>query len=404
MKKPKNLKTDEESNSLKTSTKAGKPLKKTGVLKADEESNSLKTSTKAGKPLKKTGVLKADEESNSLKTKDGDNQMEKGTKSQIKKGPAKNDTLSDINDLSKKDTKSQQIPLAQTGITKIVSEEDTLVVKAKSQRKNPAVLLLLNGPAHLVGFSWPLKNLVTNVGRSQRLNDINIPHNSLSKSHFQIIREKGKFYIVDLKSTNKTYINDREIEPYQKIALQNNAYIQASSLSFKFLDKGNIESFASKQVSIKAHTDSLTKAGNRHLLKTNGPRYFSENSTLSLIVFDIDDFKIINDNFGHSAGDYVLKILSKYVRKIIREEDMFIRYGGDEFCLFSPHPLSVAENIASRIKNKLKKNKFIFKEQPISVDISIGLAEKSLADKKWEDIYHRADQQSYENKKKKKAS
>ena len=263
--------------------------------------------------------------------------------------------------------------------------------------------MLLNGPKDLIGHFWPLKNLVTSVGRSKRLNNIPIAHNNLSKSHFQIIKEKECFYLVDLRSTNKTYLNDEKVEPYKKVLLENNFYIRAGNLVFKFLSEGSIEFFSSKQILSKAQTDSLTGAGNRQLLKIKGPEYFFSAQKLSLIVFDIDNFKTINDNFGHMAGDHVLQNLSKFVLKIIREEDLFIRYGGDEFCIFTPRALSIAENIADRINQKLQMNGFVFKDQKIQVDISIGLAEKKSSDKAWEDIYHRADQQSYEKKQRKKA-
>lgn len=290
-----------------------------------------------------------------------------------------------------------------TGVTKIVDEDDTLVMRMESNKDFPASLLLLNGPENLIGFSWTLRNMLTSVGRSQRLNDISISHKSLSKTHFQIINEEGSFSIVDLKSTNKTYVNDKEIEPYQKIPLKNNSYIRASHVVFKFLDKGNIEAFSSKQILNTAQTDSLTGASNRHLLKTAGPEYFLSNEKVSLIVFDIDDFKSINDNFGHIAGDHVLKNISKCVMEIIRTGDLFIRYGGDEFCLFTPNSLPIAENIAHRMREKIQKNDFLFDNQKIPVDISIGVAEKEPSDTMWEDIYKRADKKSYEQKKKKKA-
>ena len=302
-------------------------------------------------------------------------------------------------------TESKVHPTGYTEATRIVEiddNEDTVGMQEELAKEAPASLLLLNGPKDLVGHSWPLVNPITSIGRSQRLNDISISHNSLSKTHFQILIEKGKLYIVDLRSTNKTYINDILAEPYQKIALKNNAYIRASSLIFKFLDKGSIEFFSSMQILSKAQTDSLTGAGNRQLLKIKGSEYFFSKKTLSLIVFDIDNFKVINDSFGHMAGDYILRTLSIYVLDIIRDGDMFIRYGGDEFCIFTPNPLSIANNIADRIKQKIQTNIFVFRNQNIPLSISIGIAEKSPEDKAWEDIYHRADELSYKQKKRKK--
>ena len=298
----------------------------------------------------------------------------------------------------------EQTQLSTMDFTRVMEEEDTLVLENKKRSEFPASLVMLSGPKDLIGMSWTLEKPLMGVGRSARLNEISISHESLSKSHFQILKEGELFYILDLKSTNKTYLDDSEIEPYKKIPLKNNSYIKASSLIFKFLDKGNIEVFSSQQVLSMAQTDSLTGIGNRQLLQVKGPEYFlDKRRTLSLIVFDVDDFKSINDNLGHLAGDYVLSSLSKVILKLIREGDIFIRYGGDEFCLLTPNSFSVTAIIADRIKQEIANYPFVFKEQKISVDISIGLAERLETDHSWEDIYHRADKMSYERKRKKKS-
>ena len=288
--------------------------------------------------------------------------------------------------------------------TRVIEEEDTLVLENKKRSEYPASLVMLSGPKDLIGMSWILEKPLIGVGRSSRLNDISVPYESLSKSHFQIIREGKNFYVLDLKSTNQTYLDDNLLKPYQKTPLKNNAYIKASSLIFKFLDEGNIETFSSQEVLSKAQTDSLTGVGNRSLLKVKGTEYFlNKSQPLSLIVFDIDDFKFINDSLGHLAGDYVLKSLSQCVLQLIRKGDVFIRYGGDEFCLLTPYSFSSAVSIASRIEKEIENYSFTLKGQKISVGISIGWAERLETDRSLEDIYHRADKMSYENKKKKKS-
>ena len=293
---------------------------------------------------------------------------------------------------------------ATMDFTRVLDEEDTLVLENKKRQEYPASLVMLSGPQDLIGMSWSLEKPVVGVGRSSRLNKISIAYESLSKSHFQILKEKDSFYLIDLNSTNKTYLDDNPIEPYKKIPLQNNSYIKASSVIFKFLDKGNIESFSSQQVLSKAQTDPLTGIGNRQLLKIKGPEYFlNKQRPLSLIVFDIDNFKSINDSLGHLAGDSVLKSLSKCVLKLIREGDLFIRYGGDEFCLLTPNAFSTAVLIADRIKQEVLAYSFAFKSKKISLDVSIGLAERLELDRSWEDIYHRADKMSYKRKKSKKS-
>ena len=303
-----------------------------------------------------------------------------------------------------KNESKEQTFYSATDFTRVLDEEDTLVLKNKKSKELPAVLVMLSGPKELIGMSWSLEKPIVSLGRSNRLNDIGIPYESLSKSHFQIKKEGDDFYISDLKSTNKTYLDDQPIEPYKKIPLKNNSYIKASSLIFKFLDKGNIEAFSSQEVLSKAHTDSLTEIGNRQLLQIKASEYFlDKKQALSLIVFDIDDFKSINDNLGHLAGDYILKSLSQIILALIRDRDVFIRYGGDEFCILSPSVFDSAMIIVDRIKQEVANYPFTFKNQKISVGISIGLAERNKEDRSWEDIYHRADKMSYERKRNKKA-
>ena len=329
---------------------------------------------------------------------------------QQKPGEGSQDTItsSSLNSFESETTLKKQQHLnqdeerTQTEATELMTKNKKAELFLQEDSKNKPTLWLLSGSKELIGVSWPLKNLVTSIGRSKRLNDVVINHKHLSKIHFQIIKEKDKFYIIDLKSTNKTYINDDELPSYQKTLLENNFYIRAGDLVFKFLSKGNIEFLSAKKLLSKSQTDPLTGAGNRYMLNTKGCEYFLSAKKLSLIVFDIDNFKNINDRLGHTGGDYVLKNLSQLVLEVIREGDLFIRYGGDEFCIFTPNSISIAGNIADRIKQKIQIKKFTFKKQIIEMSISVGLAEKKSQDKSWEDIYHRADQQSYERKRKKK--
>ena len=289
-----------------------------------------------------------------------------------------------------------------TEVTIAINKEDTLMNILKKSEQSPASLVLLNGPKDLIGHIWILDKEVSSVGRSRKMNEIYIPQDNLSKVHFKIVRKKNQFYVVDMKSTNKTLLNKKVLVPYEENPLENNHYIQASSLIFKFLAQGNIETFSSKNILDKSYIDALTEAGNRRFLEVEGANYFLSHKQLSLIVFDVDDFKFINDTYGHSAGDYVLQHLSLQIRKTLRDQDLFIRYGGDEFCIFTPNPLPIAQNMIERIKQKIKEETPMYKNKKIEVNISVGLSEKKKTDKTWEDIYYRADQESYENKRNKK--
>lgn len=108
----------------------------------------------------------------------------------------------------------------------------------------------------------------------------------------------------------------------------------------------------------KVFRDPLTRAYNRHALENKLPSRLSEvklKGTISCIaIVDIDNFKEINDNFGHKAGDAVLKYLATRVKKELREDDLFIRTGGDEFLIYL-HDIREEKNASNFIKRIFDK-------------------------------------------------
>ncbi len=116
-----------------------------------------------------------------------------------------------------------------------------------------------------------------------------------------------------------------------------------------------------------------------------------------LIFFDLDDFKQINDSFGHIAGDYVLKEVCDCVAEKLSEQDLLGRIGGEEFAIFisgiSPdEALKTAEILRSGIEG----HDFEFQEQPLHVTVSIGLA--TGRGKSFQQLYQRADDMLYKAK------
>lgn len=280
-----------------------------------------------------------------------------------------------------------------------ISEGETLNMKLSEEADDcPASLLLLVGPKELVGVSWSLVKPITTIGRSNRLSDVSIKNDHLSKSHFQISKKEKNFYIRDLNSTNKTYLNEEPLEAYTEIPLKNNSHVRAGHVIFKFLEEGNIESISSRQLLDKAQRDSLTGAGNRQYLKVKGVEFFKSSHELSLVVFDVNNFKHINDTYGHLAGDFVLKTISQLAKEVVRGNDTFFRYGGDEFCIFIPSSFDIAKKVAERLDEKIKNYTFSFEGSNFKTSLSIGVAQRQEADKKWQQIYARADKDCYQQK------
>jgi diguanylate cyclase (GGDEF)-like protein/PAS domain S-box-containing protein len=124
-----------------------------------------------------------------------------------------------------------------------------------------------------------------------------------------------------------------------------------------------------------SQTDSMLKIFNRGKLlaelRSEIKKFKRYNSNLSIIMFDIDHFKGINDNFGHDAGDMVLKKLTSLVLKEIRNTDVFARWGGEEFIVLLPNtPINGATEFAERLRKKIEQTDF---KNPENVTVSLGV-------------------------------
>ena len=153
-----------------------------------------------------------------------------------------------------------------------------------------------------------------------------------------------------------------------------------------------------------AYTDSLTGANNRRYFTDVAEREFNnsmaESSPFSLIMLDIDDFKMINDNFGHVVGDGVLKILVSRIRHILRKNVVVARYGGEEFVIMMPNiPEEGAERTAWRIMKNIEGSKFLVEGVKVPVTVSMGIAGRTDADDNLTAVIVKADKALYEAKK-----
>lgn len=284
-----------------------------------------------------------------------------------------------------------------------VLPSDTFKLRIAQAGQAPPALVLLVGPAESVGRQWPLEDTDRIIGRAPNAH-VFVDDRSVSKFHAKLVLSAGDVSIIDLESTNKTVVNGKMIQPLVPVKLHNNDQIKVGNIIFKFLERGSIETVASAQTFDRSQTDALTSIANRGALNTQAPESFKRAALigipLSLLIFDIDRFKSVNDTYGHTAGDYVLQEVAKVVRdKLIRGNDFFARSGGEEFCLLllgTPPPL--AEEIAERIRATIENHTFMFEGTVIPITISLGVAYKMEADTAWEEIYERADKAMYHSK------
>jgi len=119
---------------------------------------------------------------------------------------------------------------------------------------------------------------------------------------------------------------------------------------------------------------------------------------LSFAILDIDDFKDVNDTYGHLAGDYILVELTKRIQGVIRSGDFFARWGGEEFVvIFNDCSVNTAFEIADRIRQVAINNSIVYEKQAIVITLSIGLTSFSQHDSSIE-IIKRADKALYSAK------
>lgn len=154
-----------------------------------------------------------------------------------------------------------------------------------------------------------------------------------------------------------------------------------------------------------AQKDGLTGALSRQYLMSRFMAEFQsakhDENKLSVAMMDIDKFKQINDIYGHIEGDNALKMFASVVKEVVRQDDLFGRYGGDEFVIIFPNSnIEMAQKIMDRITNSLKTVLLNVANDKIELSISVGICE--LTDETSPDeMINKADKTMYESKKNK---
>jgi len=165
------------------------------------------------------------------------------------------------------------------------------------------------------------------------------------------------------------------------------------------INKINFMYSHTKQMSVR---DPLTKLFNRRHFEEEFEREYKRakryKSDLSLAVIDIDFFKKINDTYGHSCGDYVLKEIAYIMNKNFRQTDNIFRYGGEEFIvILTETPSQTAQVPLERLRKKIENNNFRFDNKDLKVTISIGVTSDTSFENAWE-MFDDADKALYKAK------
>lgn len=227
-----------------------------------------------------------------------------------------------------------------------------------------------------MGSRYSLTTLPVVLGRDETCR-VRLDDDSVSRRHACIQMDGDEFSIADLKSTNGTFVNDARVERQK---LKDGDYLHIGNCICRFLAGGNVEAQYHEEIHRLTIIDALTEIYNRrHLLELLSQELASSaryRRPLALLLFDIDHFKAINDEFGLLAGDFTLRELAGFIKKAIRQEDVFGRYGGEEFGLVMPetgrqHALECAERLRALVESHV----FQFENRTYQVTISLGVTD-----------------------------
>lgn len=199
-----------------------------------------------------------------------------------------------------------------------------------------------------------------------------VEHDSLSLDGYGAVGGVGYVYWESPRVTNI-------VTPYLVVILAS-LLIVIVSLARLILNKNFRDTTKYQEKLLKAAmTDPLTRAANRSFFMETGEKEFllqsQQQNHLSVLIFDLDHFKAVNDHYGHSAGDEALKHFTRICQNAVRGTDLFGRLGGEEFALILPGAGPVkGEELAERIRASLNGSPLVINGQMIDLTVSVGVA------------------------------
>ncbi len=238
-----------------------------------------------------------------------------------------------------------------------------------------AVLLRTDrrGCGQLVG----LRGDRTRLGRSWEA-DARIEDAAVSRAHAEVVSERGQFFITDLGSANGTFVNDRRVE---RAPLEDGNVVRLGTrvtLRFNLVEED--EKQALSYLHELGHYDPLTRVHNRRYLAEHlaAEIAFAErhHTSISIVLFDIDRFKQVNDQHGHQVGDQALERVAAVAAAQIRTVDVIARLGGEEFMVvLRSTPVGGAEALAERIRRAVAQTVLVAPDSSaFHVTLSAGCA------------------------------
>lgn len=258
-----------------------------------------------------------------------------------------------------------------TRITSLSSLESEL--RARKQQV-AAYLVVLQGSN--VGEMHKVEGPEVVVGRAMNV-QVRLNDDGISRRHCRVLSIGGQVIIEDLGSANGTLVNGEMIQHH---ALKEGDKVRlGANTMLKFTYQDKLDETFQQQMYDAALRDGLTKSYNKKFFVDRLDTEFAyakrHKSMLSLVMFDVDHFKRVNDTYGHLAGDAVLVHLTRITQATIRTEDILARYGGEEFAVICRGtPLLNAGVLGERLRARVEGENFDYQGTRLPVTISVGVA------------------------------
>jgi len=197
--------------------------------------------------------------------------------------------------------------------------------------------------------------------------------------NFSFFSQKLHKYLFPFKSSG--YL-DSEFEYMQQNCAMGPLRNEENEIAYLFIyvqDVTEVAIYEHKLIEMN-EKDGLTGIYNRRFLESKLKEEFNRHKRyardFSLIMFDIDHFKLVNDEYGHQCGDFILQSVCSRITSLIRNIDIFARYGGEEFCCMLPETgLEGALQVAERFRRAIEKKDNQYDDLNIKVTISLGVSE-----------------------------
>jgi len=293
-------------------------------------------------------------------------------------------------------------------MTKCLNVFDLIIEDLKEERSTAKIFLST--------LSETLATVQASVSSTiKSTSESNVKHDKINKELHEKISEmsqgiNGANSLTDMKvdvnerllKIAKTLEKKTKLEEEQRQVLQNKLDTMSAQVKQLELQSQNFEKRMQEQQA-KSLQDALTKLGNRaafdEYFAKEIVRFHHKKFDLAITVIDLDDFKRINDTYGHTAGDKTLQVIANTLKKVIGNDAFIGRYGGEEFVIiFSGVDKVTVMNRLNILRKKVASLPFTFKNNRVSITLSIGVS-LVQKDDNVHSSFERADTALYQAKK-----